>query len=60
MAHPPSAAARILVVPASRDGLGPFYQDIIAVNLLEPWDARLEAPDRRPAATALVTFGPHG
>jgi Phosphotransferase enzyme family len=31
--------ARILVVPASRDGLGPFYQDVIAVSPLEPWDA---------------------
>jgi hypothetical protein len=31
--------ARILVVPASRDGLGLFYQDVIAVNPLEPWDA---------------------
>jgi hypothetical protein len=26
-------------VPASRDGLGPFYQDVIAVDPLEPWDA---------------------
>jgi aminoglycoside phosphotransferase (APT) family kinase protein len=26
-------------VPASRDGLGPFYQDVIAVSPLEPWDA---------------------
>jgi aminoglycoside phosphotransferase (APT) family kinase protein len=26
-------------VPASRDGLGPFYQDVIAVHPLEPWDA---------------------
>jgi aminoglycoside phosphotransferase (APT) family kinase protein len=26
-------------VPASRDGLGPFYRDVIAVNPLEPWDA---------------------
>jgi hypothetical protein len=25
-------------VPASRDGLGPFYQDVIAVDPLEPWD----------------------
>jgi hypothetical protein len=31
--------ARILVVPASRDGLGPFYHDVIAVNPLKPWDA---------------------
>jgi len=31
--------ARILVVPATRDGLGPFYQDVIAVSPLEPWDA---------------------
>ena len=31
--------ARILVVPASRGGLGLFYQDVIAVNPLEPWDA---------------------
>ena len=31
--------ARILVVPASRDGLGPFYEDVIAVSSLEPWDA---------------------
>src|SRR5215469_6447507 len=30
---------RILVVPASRDGLGPFYRDVIAVSSLEPWDA---------------------
>jgi hypothetical protein len=30
---------RILVVPASRDGLGPFYQDVIAIDPLEPWDA---------------------
>ena len=29
--------ARILVVPATRDGLGPFYQDVIAVCPLEPW-----------------------
>lgn len=27
------------VVPASRDGLGPFYRDVIAVSPLEPWDA---------------------
>jgi hypothetical protein len=26
-------------VPATRDGLGPFYQDVIAVSPLEPWDA---------------------
>ena len=26
-------------MPASRDGLGPFYQDVIAVSPLEPWDA---------------------
>jgi hypothetical protein len=26
-------------VPAIRDGLGPFYQDVIAVSPLEPWDA---------------------
>jgi len=26
-------------VPASRDGLGPFYRDVIAVDPLEPWDA---------------------
>jgi hypothetical protein len=26
----------ILGVPASRDGLGPFYQDVIAVDPLEP------------------------
>jgi hypothetical protein len=26
-------------VPASRDDLGPFYQDVIAVNPLEPSDA---------------------
>jgi hypothetical protein len=25
-------------VPASRDGLGPFYRDVIAVDPLEPWD----------------------
>src|ERR1700747_468934 len=31
--------ARILVVPATRDGLGPFYQDVIAVSPPEPWDA---------------------
>ena len=31
--------ARILVVPATRDGLGLFYQDVIAVSPLEPWDA---------------------
>src|SRR6185436_16559312 len=31
--------ARILVVPATRDGLGPFYQDVIAVSPVEPWDA---------------------
>jgi hypothetical protein len=24
-------------VPASRDGLTPFYQDVIAVDPLEPW-----------------------
>ena len=24
-------------MPASRDGLGPFYQDVIAVDPLEPW-----------------------
>jgi Phosphotransferase enzyme family len=29
--------ARIFVVPASRDGLGPFYQDVISVDPLEPW-----------------------
>ena len=38
-------------MPASRDGLGPFYRDVIAVDPLEPWDAasaayRLEALDR--------------
>jgi aminoglycoside phosphotransferase (APT) family kinase protein len=27
----------MLVVAASRDGLGPFYQDVIAVDPLEPW-----------------------
>ena len=26
-------------MPASRDGLGPFYQDVIAVSPLEPWAA---------------------
>ena len=26
-------------MPATRDGLGPFYQDVIAVSPLEPWDA---------------------
>jgi aminoglycoside phosphotransferase (APT) family kinase protein len=26
-------------VPASRDGLGPFYRDVIAVDPLEPWRA---------------------
>jgi aminoglycoside phosphotransferase len=26
-------------VPARRDGLGPFYRDVIAVDPLEPWDA---------------------
>ncbi|HET9082750.1 MAG TPA: phosphotransferase [Trebonia sp.] len=26
-------------MPASRDGLGPFYRDVIAVSPLEPWDA---------------------
>src|ERR1700747_2318216 len=31
--------ARILVVPATRDGLGPFYQDVIAFSPPEPWDA---------------------
>ena len=31
--------AIILVVPATRDGLGPFYPDVIAVSPLEPWDA---------------------
>jgi hypothetical protein len=25
-------------VPACRDGLGPFYRDVIAVSPLEPWD----------------------
>jgi aminoglycoside phosphotransferase len=25
-------------VPASRDGPGPFYRDVIAVDPLEPWD----------------------
>jgi hypothetical protein len=44
-------SGKILVVPASRDGLGPFYRDVIAVDPLEPWDAasaayRLEALDR--------------
>jgi aminoglycoside phosphotransferase (APT) family kinase protein len=29
--------AKILVVPASRDGLGPFYRDVIAVDPLEPY-----------------------
>jgi hypothetical protein len=29
--------ARILAVPASRNGLGPFYQDVIAVDPLEPY-----------------------
>lgn len=24
-------------MPASRDDLGPFYQDVIAVDPLEPW-----------------------
>jgi aminoglycoside phosphotransferase (APT) family kinase protein len=27
----------MLVVPVSRDGLGPFYRDVIAVDPLEPW-----------------------
>src|SRR5215469_12940600 len=34
---------RILVVPASRDGLGPFYRDVIAVDSLEPWGIRSAA-----------------
>lgn len=25
-------------MPATRDGLGPFYRDVIAVSPLEPWD----------------------
>jgi aminoglycoside phosphotransferase (APT) family kinase protein len=29
--------ARILVVPAGHDDLGPFYQDVIAVDPLEPY-----------------------
>lgn len=29
--------ASILVVPASRDGLGPFYRDVIAADAREPW-----------------------
>ena len=38
-------------MPGSRDGLGPFYRDVIAVDPLEPWDAasaayRLEVLDR--------------
>jgi hypothetical protein len=31
--------ARIAVVPANRDGLGPFYRDVIAVDPLEPYGA---------------------
>jgi aminoglycoside phosphotransferase (APT) family kinase protein len=31
--------ARILLVPASRDDLGPFYRDVIAVDPLEPYGA---------------------
>ena len=27
----------MLVVPARRDGLGPFYRDAVAVDPLEPW-----------------------
>ena len=35
--HP--AFARILVVPASRHDLGPFYHDVIAADPLEPYGA---------------------
>jgi hypothetical protein len=32
------ATGTILVVPVSRDGLGPFYENVIAVNPLQPRD----------------------
>jgi len=47
--------ARILVVPATRDGLGPFYQDVIAVSPLEPWDAASDVLDA--AAERLAELG---
>jgi hypothetical protein len=52
--------ARILVVPASRDGLGPFYRDVIAVNPLEPWDAASAAylPQTPPRGTPPGRIGP--
>jgi hypothetical protein len=31
--------ARMVPVPARRDDLGPFYQDMIAVDPLAPWEA---------------------
>ena len=54
---------RILVVPASRDGLGPFYQDVIAVDPLEPWGIasaayRLEMPPDRAEADDLEVTHP--
>jgi hypothetical protein len=36
---PGPAFARILVVPASRHDLGPFYHAVIAADPLEPWGA---------------------
>ena len=42
-------------MPATRDGLGPFYQDVIAVSPLEPWDAASDVLDA--AAERLAELG---
>ena len=52
-------------MPPSRDGLGPFYQGVIAVNPLEPWDAasaayRLEKLARTLPLAGQLPFVDHG
>src|SRR5215472_4648339 len=43
----------MLIVPARRTGLGPFYQDVIAIDPLEPWTEESAAYRLRSLARTL-------